>query len=87
LPQLINAVLSLPQLLKIIPCPRHRLPILDKKTGKLNYSNNLTLINAWLFVLGPRTEKQLSTELIAFQVFCGAFAFFVRYYLASLVYI
>jgi len=26
-PQAINAVLSLPQLLKIIPCPRHRLPV------------------------------------------------------------
>jgi hypothetical protein len=28
-PQAINAILSLPQLLKIIPCPRHRLPVYD----------------------------------------------------------
>lgn len=32
LPQIINFVYSIPQLLKIVPCPRHRLPKFDKET-------------------------------------------------------
>lgn len=35
IPQLLNFIISVPQLLKIVPCPRHRLPLLDKKTGLL----------------------------------------------------
>jgi UDP-N-acetylglucosamine--dolichyl-phosphate N-acetylglucosaminephosphotransferase len=31
-PQLINFVYSIPQLFKIVPCPRHRLPKLDPDT-------------------------------------------------------
>ena len=33
IPQLFNFLYSIPQLFKIIPCPRHRLPKLDEKTG------------------------------------------------------
>lgn len=33
LPQLINFLYSLPQLFKLVPCPRHRLPQVDEKTG------------------------------------------------------
>lgn len=32
LPQIINFVYSIPQLLKIVPCPRHRLPKFEKET-------------------------------------------------------
>lgn len=32
LPQIINFVYSIPQLLKIVPCPRHRLPKFDPET-------------------------------------------------------
>lgn len=32
LPQIINFVYSIPQLLKIVPCPRHRLPKYDTET-------------------------------------------------------
>ena len=38
LPQVANFVLSLPQLAKIVPCPRHRLPAFNAKTGLLEPS-------------------------------------------------
>ncbi|KAM4704131.1 UDP-N-acetylglucosamine--dolichyl-phosphate N-acetylglucosaminephosphotransferase [Rhinophrynus dorsalis] len=38
IPQVLNFLYSLPQLLHIIPCPRHRLPRLDPTTGKLGMS-------------------------------------------------
>ncbi|KAM8927298.1 UDP-N-acetylglucosamine--dolichyl-phosphate N-acetylglucosaminephosphotransferase [Pelodytes ibericus] len=38
IPQVVNFLYSLPQLLHIIPCPRHRLPRLDTSTGKLGMS-------------------------------------------------
>jgi UDP-N-acetylglucosamine--dolichyl-phosphate N-acetylglucosaminephosphotransferase len=38
LPQVFNFVYSLPQLAKIIPCPRHRLPRTDAKTGLMHCS-------------------------------------------------
>lgn len=33
LPQLFNFILSVPQLFKFVPCPRHRLPEYNEKTG------------------------------------------------------
>ncbi|CAF1262987.1 unnamed protein product [Adineta steineri] len=38
IPQIINFLLSVPQLFKFIPCPRHRLPRLDPDVNKLNPS-------------------------------------------------
>nr|XP_020030177.1 UDP-N-acetylglucosamine--dolichyl-phosphate N-acetylglucosaminephosphotransferase isoform X2 [Castor canadensis] len=38
MPQVFNFLYSLPQLLHIIPCPRHRVPRLNTKTGKLEMS-------------------------------------------------
>ncbi|NWX21194.1 GPT acetylglucosaminephosphotransferase, partial [Aegotheles bennettii] len=38
IPQVLNFVYSLPQLLQVIPCPRHRLPRLNPSTGKLEMS-------------------------------------------------
>ncbi|XP_072282031.1 UDP-N-acetylglucosamine--dolichyl-phosphate N-acetylglucosaminephosphotransferase [Pyxicephalus adspersus] len=38
IPQVLNFLYSLPQLLHIIPCPRHRLPRFDPQTGKLTMS-------------------------------------------------
>lgn len=38
IPQIINFLYSIPQLFKIIPCPRHRLPHYDAKTNLMNYS-------------------------------------------------
>nr|XP_048273587.1 UDP-N-acetylglucosamine--dolichyl-phosphate N-acetylglucosaminephosphotransferase isoform X2 [Myodes glareolus] len=38
MPQVFNFLYSLPQLFHIIPCPRHRMPRLNTKTGKLEMS-------------------------------------------------
>lgn len=38
IPQIINFLLSCPQLFKVIPCPRHRLPRFDAEIGKLRPS-------------------------------------------------
>lgn len=38
MPQVFNFLYSLPQLLHIIPCPRHRMPRLNIDTGKLEMS-------------------------------------------------
>lgn len=70
LPQLFNFLISIPQLIGIVFCPRHRLPIVDLKTRKLTttYPANLNLINFALWVTGPLTEQQLGDYLIALQV-------------------
>lgn len=34
-PQVANFIYSIPQLFHIVPCPRHRMPLLDPATGKL----------------------------------------------------
>ncbi|XP_020378996.2 UDP-N-acetylglucosamine--dolichyl-phosphate N-acetylglucosaminephosphotransferase [Rhincodon typus] len=38
IPQVLNFLYSVPQLFRIVPCPRHRLPRLDPRTGKLGMS-------------------------------------------------
>ena len=38
LPQVANFVYSLPQLLHVVPCPRHRLPRFDARSGRLDAS-------------------------------------------------
>ena len=67
IPQIINFLLSVPQLFGIIPCPRHRLPEFDRATGKLNAAKGQhTLINYTLRLLGPTHEKDLCNILIVF---------------------
>lgn len=34
-PQIVNFLYSVPQLFRIVPCPRHRMPLIDTKTMKL----------------------------------------------------
>ncbi|EMD31679.1 hypothetical protein CERSUDRAFT_100142 [Gelatoporia subvermispora B] len=38
LPQIFNFVLSCPQLFRLVPCPRHRVPRLDSETSLLHPS-------------------------------------------------
>lgn len=38
IPQVFNFLYSLPQLFKLIPCPRHRLPKFNSKTDRLEMS-------------------------------------------------
>jgi UDP-N-acetylglucosamine--dolichyl-phosphate N-acetylglucosaminephosphotransferase len=67
IPQLLNFILSLPQLLGIIHCPRHRLPKFNQETYRLQpVANHFTLINAWLKVFGEANEAQLCNSLLIF---------------------
>lgn len=100
-PQLLNFLISIPQLFKLRPCPRHRLPTYDERTGLLTWSRindradtvpprddgmNLTLINATLRVCGDMTEPALATTLLALQGLCCAGAVALRFHLAGAIY-
>ncbi|XP_048199922.1 UDP-N-acetylglucosamine--dolichyl-phosphate N-acetylglucosaminephosphotransferase isoform X1 [Perognathus longimembris pacificus] len=65
IPQVFNFLYSLPQLLRIIPCPRHRMPRLNTETGKLemSYSKFKTKSLSFLgtFVLKVAENLQLVT--------------------------
>lgn len=41
LPQLINVIYSVPQLLRVIPCPRHRLPKYNAETNTVQASRTI----------------------------------------------
>ncbi|XP_001604731.1 UDP-N-acetylglucosamine--dolichyl-phosphate N-acetylglucosaminephosphotransferase [Nasonia vitripennis] len=58
IPQILNFLYSVPQLFKLVPCPRHRLPRYNPKTDKLNPSvtifkkselNILARLVMWIF--------------------------------------
>jgi len=86
-PQIINFLYSTPQLFKVVPCPRHRLPVYDKRTGLLHPSRredggwNLNLVTLFLRLFGPATERQLCNRILAFQVLCCALGFAASRYL------
>ncbi|XP_047958906.1 UDP-N-acetylglucosamine--dolichyl-phosphate N-acetylglucosaminephosphotransferase-like isoform X1 [Salvia hispanica] len=82
-PQVLNFLLSLPQLAGIIPCPRHRLPKFDPKTGLLTGTNDGTLVNLFLRQFGQRSEKSLCILLLAFQAICCGFCFLLRWLLTG----
>jgi UDP-N-acetylglucosamine--dolichyl-phosphate N-acetylglucosaminephosphotransferase len=68
LPQVLNFLLSLPQLAGIVKCPRHRLPRYDPATGLLTGTKDGTLVNVYLRLFGPKSEKSLCIHLLVFQV-------------------
>jgi UDP-N-acetylglucosamine--dolichyl-phosphate N-acetylglucosaminephosphotransferase len=88
LPQIANFLYSAPQLFKLVPCPRHRLPRLDVRTGLLHPSFvtqeegetrvNMNLVNLFLRVLGPQTERRLFLAMLTLQAGCCAAGFGVR---------
>lgn len=83
IPQIINFVLSFPQLLHVVYCPRHRLPYFEQQDYKLQCRHNhYTQINAFLRVVGPLNEQQACNALLFWQIICCCFAFFIRYVLA-----
>ncbi|KAI8562351.1 hypothetical protein RHMOL_Rhmol03G0029600 [Rhododendron molle] len=67
LPQVLNFLLSLPQLSGYVPCPRHRLPRFDPQTGLLTGTNDGTLVNVFLRQFGRMSEKSLCILLLVFQ--------------------
>jgi len=108
IPQVINFLWSLPQLFKIVPCPRHRLPAFNSSTGLMEPSTfvckpneyywlkalngldskaekipNMTVINMALSMVGPMSERNLCSFLLAIQVISCGFGFFMRYYIAQ----
>ncbi|KAJ0695316.1 putative UDP-N-acetylglucosamine--dolichyl-phosphate N-acetylglucosaminephosphotransferase [Helianthus annuus] len=83
LPQIINFLLSLPQLAGIIPCPRHRLPRFDPQTGLLTGTNDGTLVNVSLRLFGRRSEKSLCILLLILQALGCCFCFFLRWILTG----
>uniref|UniRef100_A0A1I8ECR9 UDP-N-acetylglucosamine--dolichyl-phosphate N-acetylglucosaminephosphotransferase n=1 Tax=Wuchereria bancrofti TaxID=6293 RepID=A0A1I8ECR9_WUCBA len=125
--QIFNFIYSIPQLLHLVPCPRHRLPKYNSKTNTVDMStiefkendlkpltkvvldfldifgllykkiiekndvrwaviNNLTLLNLVLKFTGPMHEKKLTEILLTLQVLFSVLAFFIRFYVAYLMY-
>ena len=83
-PQVLNFLISLPQLLKIVPCPRHRLPTYNAKTDKLEgVRTHLNLVNQTLVLLGPLHERTLVTILLGFQVACSVVVLAFRHTIAE----
>eukprot|EP00192_Tetraselmis_astigmatica_P012961 CAMPEP_0117655980 /NCGR_PEP_ID=MMETSP0804-20121206/4562_1 /TAXON_ID=1074897 /ORGANISM="Tetraselmis astigmatica, Strain CCMP880" /LENGTH=410 /DNA_ID=CAMNT_0005462355 /DNA_START=130 /DNA_END=1359 /DNA_ORIENTATION=- len=82
-PQVVNFLYSIPQLFKIIPCPRHRLPRLDTATGLLHATPNYNLVNLVLYVGGPCGERDLCMRLLGIQTLSCAAAFGLRYVLTG----
>ncbi|XP_077240165.1 uncharacterized protein LOC143881064 [Tasmannia lanceolata] len=83
LPQVLNFLYSCPQLFKIIPCPRHRLPRFDPQTGLLTGTNDGTLVNLFLRLFGRCSEKALCIRLLVFQALSCLFCFWLRHLLAG----
>lgn len=61
IPQVLNFVWSTPQLFKIVPCPRHRLPRYNPKSGLMEPSTFVCKVNdyRWLkFIMGSSCRKK-----------------------------
>ena len=82
---------SVPQLLTLVPCPRHRLPRLDPDTMLLHPTfadargevYNMNVVTLALRVLGPCREEALTVRLMLVQAACCAAGFGLRYLLSS----
>ncbi|CAL9782667.1 unnamed protein product [Musa acuminata subsp. burmannicoides] len=83
LPQVLNFLYSCPQLFKIIPCPRHRLPRFDPQTGLLTGTKDGTLVNLFLRLFGRCTEQMLCIRLLIFQALSCLLCFWLRHVLAG----
>ncbi|KAH9648876.1 GlcNAc-1-P transferase [Citrus sinensis] len=67
LPQVLNFLLSVPQLFGFVKCPRHRLPRFNPQTGLLTGTNDGTLVNFFLRLFGKMSEGSLCAALLVFQ--------------------
>ncbi len=89
IPQIINFLYSLPQILGLfgLKCPRHRLPKLNSDTGKLEgIPTHHNLLNLVLCLLGPMKEEEICWILMGFQAICCGIAFGIRYWIAGYFY-
>lgn len=85
-PQVFNFVYSLPQLFGFVPCPRHRLPVFDAKTGLLRPKDapDWNLVNLTLQLFGRCGENALCARILGLQVGCCALGFGVRWALQGI---
>lgn len=80
IPQIINFLVSLPQLLGIVPIARHRLPKYDHKTRLLTgQKEHWNLLNIALRILGPQREQDICNHLLIFQIICSILAISLRF--------
>ncbi|RNF08629.1 putative UDP-N-acetylglucosamine-dolichyl-phosphate N-acetylglucosaminephosphotransferase [Trypanosoma rangeli] len=86
IPQLVNFIISLPQLFYIVPCPRHRVPRWNAKLNVLQNSGNYTLLNVILWICGDMHERDLTNAVLKLQVCCCVFSFVMQYLFASYLY-
>jgi UDP-N-acetylglucosamine--dolichyl-phosphate N-acetylglucosaminephosphotransferase len=73
LPQIFNFLYSLPQLFKVMPCPRHRLPKVDTMTGLLRPSTFPCREEEWRWAKVRRNDTECPNHtLICFVLrVCG----------------
>lgn len=76
LPQIVNTLLSLPELLG--ECPRHRMPTYDIQSDKLIPSGKGTFMNIILTYYGPMHERTLCVVLMILQLVCVCIAYMLR---------
>merc|ERR1712151_487843 len=65
-PQIFNFILSVPQLFKIMPCPRHRLPRFmpdDNKMTTSTFAMKITEVKWWMMVTKEK-EKEGHLEVV-----------------------
>jgi UDP-N-acetylglucosamine--dolichyl-phosphate N-acetylglucosaminephosphotransferase len=80
IPQILNFVFSLPQLLGIVPIERHRLPKFTKSTMKLTgQKKHWNLLNVALRIVGPSREQDICNYLLIFQIICSIIGLVSRY--------
>lgn len=84
MPQIFNFVYSVPQLFKLVPCPRHRLPRYEPSTNLLHPTPNWNLVNLMLQVFGPCTEKQLCVRILILQAISCGIGFASRHLLTGI---
>ncbi|GKV48911.1 hypothetical protein SLEP1_g55694 [Rubroshorea leprosula] len=70
-------------LFSFLKCPRHRLPRFNPETGLLTGTPDCTLVNFYLRIFGPKSEKSLCIHLLIVQAVGCCFCFLLRYLLAG----
>ncbi|OMJ79286.1 hypothetical protein SteCoe_20707 [Stentor coeruleus] len=87
IPQILNFLISVPQIFGFFECPRHRLPHYNAKEDILEpVTKHHTLINLILWIIGPTHERELVNILIILQIVSCGLAFYIRYHVSSLFY-
>ena len=64
-----------------MPCPRHRLPVFDPKTGLLRPKDqpDWNLVNLTLQLFGNTTENSLCIRILALQALSCVLGLLVRW--------